>query len=133
MSERAFWRSVALILGVLLGLSVIINLSGAFEIPRQTTLFLFGALLALGVGYSVVSPKSSPVAARRADEPAFRRRQYAAGFVISIVIAGSFVFEAMRDSPLIWLLCPVMVLPPALVVRDYVINRRRARRCDRPS
>lgn len=53
------WRIVSTALGVLLVLSVGLNLSGGYQVPQQATLFMFGALAAIGVGYSVVNPGAS--------------------------------------------------------------------------
>lgn len=125
MTEGSLWRAVAVVLAVLLGLSLVVNLSGASGLPRPVTLFLFGALVSLGVGYSIVNPRSSPVVTRRGSEPAFRRRQIAAGMVMSLVLAAVLLFSPDRGSPLLWLFLPVIILPFALLARELALTARR--------
>lgn len=128
MTEGAFWRAVAVVLAVLLGSALVVNLSGTARVPRSVTLFLFGALFSLGVGYSVVNPKSSPVVTPRGAEPAFRRRQIVAGIVMSLILAAILLISTDGGSPLIWLFLPVMILPFALAARELALHRRRRSR-----
>lgn len=128
LNEGIFWRRIALGLGLLLGLSVLANLSGAYEIPRQITLFLFGTLIALATGYSVVNPKSSLVRLGPLKEKAFRRRQLAVGVCVSAILGLLFLAKQVRETSLIWLFTPIIVMPVALFLRELIIGEAIGRR-----
>ena len=65
---------------------VILNLNRQWLCPQQLTAFLFGCLVCIGVGYSVVSTHSSPVLLTQTDESRVRRRQYVAGLLLSLLL-----------------------------------------------
>jgi len=118
--EDTFWRRVAAVLLLLITLAVIANLIQPDTVPPQLTLLLFGSLLALAVGYSIINPESSPVRLEPLEEARFRKRQYVIGLVFSMVLALSLFVEEVRNSTLAWLFGPIIVLPVILIVRERI-------------
>src|SRR5690606_24505006 len=83
---RKFWRVIAAALGVLLSASVFANFVSAETVPSAVTLLLFGSLVAVGVGNTIVNPRSSPVMLTEHEQASFRRRQRNVGFAFSLVL-----------------------------------------------
>lgn len=129
MSEATFWKLVAWGLGLILSGILVFNLAAPFRVPASVTSFLLGLLFSVGVGYSVVCPASSPVRLARRDEDRFRRQQYAVGVVMSLVLAATLLVREVRSEPAIWGLAPLILLSPALILREYLAGARmRSRR-----
>jgi hypothetical protein len=124
MREGTFWRYAASILDVMLALSVIINLSGAFEIPRQITLLLFGILMALAVGYSIVNPNASLTRLDHVTETKYRKRQYLIGICVSTFLVALMLVKEIRNSLLVWIFIPIIVLPFVLLIRERLTSGR---------
>lgn len=120
LREGHFWRRLAATLGMLIAMSVIANLLFENVAPHQFTLLLFGSLVALGVGYAIVNPQSSIVRLAEREEKRFRKRQYIIGFTFSALLLLSLLVKDVRDSALVWLFLPVIVLPCILVIRQWV-------------
>ena len=99
---------------------VILNLNRQWQCPQQLTAFLFGCLVCIGVGYSVVSTHSSPVLLTQTDESRVRRRQYVVGLLLSLLLALAFLIPELREAPSSWLLVPVILLTPALLLRELI-------------
>lgn len=116
-SEAKFWRSIGWILGIVLVICVVVNSIYEEAIPHQITLLLFGCLVALGVGNTVVNPGTSAVKLSEEDETRFRRNQYIVGFIVSTILVLLMVFTELGKSALAWLFAPIIVLPYALVIR----------------
>ena len=119
-SEARIWRSIAWILGAILVLCVVANSILEEAIPHQITLFLFGSLVALGVGNAVVNPGTSAARLYEEDEARFRHNQYMVGFIISTFLALLMMLTSLGKSALAWLFAPIIVLPYALVIRAYI-------------
>ena len=124
MSEAAIWRTVAVILAALIALCVIANLWHEGLVPHQITLALFGSLVALGVGSSIIYPRPASLYLTPSEEKKFRKTQYRVGFVFSIVFALLMLVKEVRQSSLVWLFLPFVVLPFVLVIREIVVGGR---------
>jgi hypothetical protein len=129
MNEAVIWKSVAWILGSFLIGSLLLNSFSPFEVPVQVTTCMAGCLFSIAVGYSVVSPKSSPVQIAGRDEKKLRRQQYAVGVSISILLLLMLIFSDVHDAPSVWGLFPVILLSPFLVIREFFMKLRRDRQC----
>ena len=122
--EGIFWQVVAGTISLLLLVCVILNLQNPSTVPPQITSFLFGCLISIAVGYSVISPRSSPVLLPALKETKLRLQQYAAGIIISVLIALMFLSAELRAAPSSWILVPIMLLTPALIIRKTITNKR---------
>lgn len=119
-TERTFWRFVAGTLSVGLILCVAANWVRKEAVPHQITLLLFGSLVALGVARAIVNPRSSPVILAEHEEARFRRTQYVVGLAFSSLLSLVLALTELRESVMVWLLAPIIVLPFALVIRERV-------------
>jgi hypothetical protein len=124
VNERLFWRLIAGTITVLLVAGVISNLLMPHTVPEKITLFLFGSLISITVGYSIVSPGSSPAMLSEKDEISFQRKQYILGIFFTLFLASLFVLPDVRESTLGWLLIPLVCLTPALILRQYIVYGR---------
>jgi len=122
MNEGAIWKLIAWILGLILTGSLLLNALSPVDVPGQITLFNLGCLVSIAVGYSVVSNNSSPSMNTDQTEKGIRKQQYAAGLVISLVLSLILVFSDVPDARLLWLLLPIILLSPFLIVREYVVK-----------
>ncbi len=120
MRERAFWRTAAWLVVGMLAAMAWANASGALAVPSAALAFAFSCLLCNGVGYSVVSPGSSPARLDSDTERAVRKRQLVAGLAISVGLALLLLVPEARRGPLPWLLAPVIALSPVLIVRHWL-------------
>jgi len=105
---------------MLITLSVIANLVFENLVPHQITLLLFGSLVALGVGYTIENPRASIVRLTQPEEKRVRKRQYRISFVFSTVLVLSMLVKDVRESALVWLFLPIVILPFVLVFRGWV-------------
>lgn len=85
-------------------------------------LFLFGSLIALATGYSIVNPDSSPIRLEPSEEKAFRRRQLAVAFCLTAVLGLLFLVKQVRESLLIWVFIPIIVMPVVLLLREMIVS-----------
>jgi len=118
--QDPFWRRFATNLAMLITLSVIANLVFENLVPHQITLLLFGSLVALGVGYTIENPRASIVRLTQPEEKRVRKRQYRISFVFSTVLVLSMLVKDVRESALVWLFLPIVILPFVLVFRGWV-------------
>lgn len=118
MTEATFWKLTAGVLAILLLGMLLLNLSGLARVPIPVTSLLVGCLASIAIGYSVVCPTSSPMASTDAEENRVRRRQYAAGSVMSVVMASAMMTATVRSQPVSWVLVPLIMLPPLLMLRE---------------
>ena len=107
----------------LLAAMALANASGALAVPVEALAFTASCLVCIGVGYTVVSPRSSPVRLDAVAERAVRRRQLRAGLAISVALALLLLVPEVRRGPLPWFLAPVIALSPVLVVREWLRRR----------
>lgn len=119
-SERLFWRFTAWSLGCVLAICAVANLVREDTIPHQITLLLFGGLVAIGAGRAILDPATSPASLSREQEARFRRNQYVIGFVISSLLVFVTLLTPARDTALVWLFAPIIVLPYVLVIRTRI-------------
>jgi hypothetical protein len=124
MSETNFWKTIAGILATLLAGMVLVDASGLFAVPPQVTSFSFSCLFCIGVGYSVVSPRSSPVQLNKEAEREVRKSQLLVGVVISALTGLLLLIPEVREAPSSWALLPVILLAPVLIARDCVMRTR---------
>jgi hypothetical protein len=112
--RTGFWKALSLALSVPLATSIIF---GLFADPNrlpgfpQLQQFLFGSLVCIGVGATVVQMRT---------QPSVYRSQKIVGLIISFVV-GTLVITTWRSgspSGLGGLLAPVTVLGPYLILRD---------------
>jgi hypothetical protein len=118
-------RFVTISLGALLAVSVLLNLSGMFQVPRRITLFMTGALISIGVGRSILSPNTSLSRLNPREEDSFRRRQFVVGLVLSVLLGLTLIVEDVRKSPLAWLFLPIIALPGFLWILERTRRTRR--------
>jgi len=118
IQEGTLWRSVGVALGAAVALCAVANSLVEDAVPHEVTLLLLGSLVALGVGSTIADPGTSAIRLSPSEERKFRRRQYAVGFAFSIVLALTMLAREVRESTLVWLFVPIMVLPFILVIRD---------------
>jgi uncharacterized membrane protein len=121
--EDVFWRRFAVALSILITVSLIANILHENIVPHQITLLLFGSLFAIGVGYSITNPQSSPVRLTQQEEKRFRRRQYLVSFTFSAVLGLTMIVKEVRNSILIWLFLPIIILPVVLIFRERIKHR----------
>lgn len=120
--ERKWWRRAAVTLGVLVSTSVVANVVRAETVSLEITLLLLGALTALGIGITIVNPRSSPVVLPEHEQTRFQRRQYIVGAVFSAILSLLIMLTDLRGSALAYLLAPVIVLPLILLLRERLIR-----------
>lgn len=120
--ERKFWRVVAAVLGLLLSALVVANSVRADTVPSAITLLVFGSLVAVGIGNTIVNPRSSPVLLTEHEQTSFRRAQRIIGFVFSLVLSLLILLTDLRGSALVYLFAPVIVLPFVLLLRERLIR-----------
>lgn len=120
--EQVFWRLVAALLGLLLVVCVVANTVRDEAVPSSVMLLLFGSLVAIGIGATIVNPRSSPVVLARQREVRFRRSQYLVGFVFSLNLGLLIMLSELRGSPLVWLFAPIIALPCVLVLRERLVK-----------
>jgi len=125
MNEATVWKLVAWLLGLILAGSVLLNSFSSFEVSGNITSFILGCLIAIAVGYSVVTPRSSPVMLSDQEENRFRKQQYVVGIVFSVVLSLVLIVSDEPDKRLIWLFMPIILLSPFLVAREYVLQTRK--------
>lgn len=123
MLERRFWRFTARSLAVLLAGLLLGDASGALPVPPAATAFLVSCLICIGVGWTVVSTRSSPLRLDPAAERTVRRRQVAVGLAISLALALALLMPEVRHGPVAWFLAPVIALGPVLAVREMRARR----------
>ena len=104
----------------MLAICVIANLVREDAVTHKVTLLLFGGLVAIGTGRAILDPATSPAALPREQEARFRRNQYVAGFVISSLLVMVTMLTPARETALVWLFAPVIVLPYVLVIRAWI-------------
>ncbi|MBW2431080.1 MAG: hypothetical protein JRF56_19155 [Deltaproteobacteria bacterium] len=117
------WSAIGGIVGLLLLAVIVVNLIHEEYVPRQISLFLFGSLVAVGIAYSVVNRRSSPVILKPREEARFRKKQYAIGIVFSVVLTLLFILTDFLDAVLAWLFAPIIMVPYALLIRHYIRGR----------
>ena len=122
-TEASFWRFVAGALGLSLVVCVLINTARNDAVPHQITLFLFGCLVALGVGSTIVNPNTSQAMLSEHEEFKFRRKQYAVGFFFSAILALLLFLTELRHSVLSWLFAPIIALPFGLLIRNRITKK----------
>jgi hypothetical protein len=127
MTEATFWKLTAGLMALLVLGILLFNLAGPTRIPTPFTSFLVGCLASIAIGYSVVCPTSSPALLTDAEEHTVRKRQYAAGIAMSIVLGSAMLTETVRSQPISWVLVPLILLPPVLILREYCAHRRMTR------
>jgi len=121
-TEASIWRMVAVVIIVILAVCIVANTMRKDAVPHQITLLLFGCLVAIGVGNSIVNPNTSRTVLSDHEETRFRRRQYTVGLVFSVIFALLLVLTELRESLLVWLFAPIITLPFGLVVREHIIR-----------
>lgn len=126
MREPTFWKTTAWALAALLAGMLLADASGALGVPPGARAFVFSCLVCIGVGATVVSPRSSPARLDAATERTVRGRQIVVALAISIALALLLLAPEVRRGPLPWLLAPVIALGPVLVVRQGFRRRRRS-------
>ena len=127
LSETLFWKMFSSLIGAFLLVCIILNLQNPSTVPPQITSFLFGCLICIATGYSIVIPRSSPVLLAETKETKFRRQQYAVGIIMSILITLMFFSTELRAIPSIWILMPFIFLSPVLIIREMVVYKRKNR------
>ena len=125
VKERKFWRVVASALGLLLSVFVIANSVRAETVPAGITLLLFGTLVAIGIGNTIVNPRSSPVILTEHEEKRFRRRQYIIGFVFSSILGLLIMLTDLISAAQVCLFAPIIALPFVLLLRERLMKSRR--------
>ena len=125
MRESTFWKWLASLLVAVLVALVLVDSLGIVTVPVQLRSFLFSALVCIGVGYSVVTPKSSPMLLDDQAERSARNKQLIVGLMISVVLGALLLTPEAREASLGWILVPVIALTPALIVREAIIRRRK--------
>ena len=110
-------------LGLSLVVCVLINTARNDAVPHQITLFLFGCLVALGVGSTIVNPNTSQAMLSEPEEFKFRRKQYTVGFFLSAILALLLFLTELRHSVLAWLFAPIIALPFGLLIRNRITKK----------
>lgn len=116
ISSRQFWKGASLLLGLFLLLAVAFNISGIYQVPKRFTLLATGILIAIGVGYFILEPRSSLHRLNQRDEHIFRSRQVIVSVVFSILLSLSLLNVTLRQSLLIYLFAPIILLPLYLMI-----------------
>ena len=125
MTESGFWKLLTWILGLLLLTILTFNLSSPTIVPPAVTAFLLGCLFSIAVGYSIISPESSPIRLPVQEEEKYRKHQYMVGMIISISLSATLLIEEVRAAPLSWGLIPLIALTPTLILREYILKIRK--------
>ena len=128
MRESTFWKLLAWVLGGLLAGLVVIDALGVLAVPAQPKVFLFSCLFCMAVGYSIVSPKSSPVMLDDAAERTFRKKQLVVGAIFSVALGALLLVPEVHESSVSWILVPVIALAPVLIVREVIARARKQSR-----
>lgn len=105
-------RSNALVLFV----CVRLTLRGPLAVSQHLMAFVFGCLACIGVGYPVVSTRSSPVLLSEIDASRVRRRQYGVGLLLGLLLASPCLVTEPRTAPSRWMSVPCVFLNPVLPV-----------------
>lgn len=105
-----------------MAICVVANLVREDAVSHQITLFLFGGLVAIGVGRAILDPVTSPASLSQEQEARFRRSQYVVGFVISSLLVLVTMLTPAKETALVWLFAPIIALPYALVIRAWTTN-----------
>jgi len=116
--EGTFWRAVAGALALVLVAGVAADATGAVAVPPEARALLFSCLVCVGVGATVVSPRSTPARLAPAAERAVRRRQARVALTVSVALALLLAVPEVRAGPTPWVLAPVIALGPYLVARE---------------
>jgi len=116
ISSRQFWRGASLVLGLFLLLAVVFNISGVYQVPKRYTLLVTGILIAVGIGYFILEPRSSLHRLDPSDEHSFRSRQVIVSVVISILLSLSLLNTTLRQSLIAYLFTPIILLPLYLMI-----------------
>ncbi len=124
LRERSFWKSLAWLLAALLAGMMLLDVFAVMAVPPAAKLFTLSCLFCIGVGYSVVSPRSSPVQLDKTAERTVRERQLIVGLAISVLLGLVLLMSDVRKQPESWLLMPVIALAPVLLARECVIRAR---------
>jgi len=122
-SERRFWGFTAWSIGGILALCVVANLVREDVIPHEITLLLFGSLVAIGVGRTILDPATSAASLSQEGEARFRRSQYVVGFVISTLLALAIILTPLGETELAWLFAPIIALPYVLALRARITKQ----------
>lgn len=122
--ERRFWRAVAWALGALLAALVGLRALGATGVPAEAVAVVASTLFCVGVGATVVAPRSSPARLAPDVERAVRRRQVGVALAISAALALLLMVPAVRQGPTPWVLAPIVALGPGLAVREGRLGSR---------
>lgn len=128
MSERTFWKTLAWILGALLASMVLVNALDIYAVSWQMRSFTASCLFCIGVGHTVVSPRSSMKMLDEVDERRYRRRTLIVGMVVSVLLGLFLLIPEVREESMPWVLVPVIALGPVLVVREYFIRVQKEKR-----
>jgi len=126
--ERTFWKSLALLLGASLGGMVLVNALGLYSVPWQLISFTASCLFCIGVGNTVVSPKSSRLLLDKVAERRIRIRQLIIGLMISVLLVLFILIPEVHEESIPWVLVPIIALTPVMIVRELIIRVRRKRR-----
>ena len=117
------WGNIARLLALLLFICVVANTVHEEAVPHQITFLLLGSLIAIGIAYSIVNPRSSPVILKQQDEMRFRKKQYTIGIVFSVILTLLFILTGFLESILVWLFLPIIITSVVLLIRHYVKSR----------
>jgi hypothetical protein len=126
MREPTFWKATASALAALLAAMLLVDASGALSVPPEARAFVFSCLVCVGVGATVVSPRSSPVRLDAATERAVRGRQTVVALTIAFALALLLLVPEVRRGPLPWFLAPIIALGSVLFVRRWFQRRERS-------
>jgi len=110
-----FWRIISICLGIFLITSILLNSLSIYKVPQKITLFMLGTLISIGIGNSIMNPRTSIIRLSAKEEKRFQNRQIIVGFVLSSLFCIILIVEELRESPLIWLLFPIIMLPFFLI------------------
>jgi len=110
-AKNISWRILSIILVVLLVVMVLLSILGIYQTPQKVTLFIFGTLVAIGIGYTILSPRTPLGFLDPEAKNKFRKQQLIVGLVFSLLFGLMFLIKEIRNSPIAWLILPIMVLP----------------------
>jgi len=109
------WRILSIILTALLLLVVLLSIFGIYQAPQKVSLFIFGALVAIGVGYTILRSRTPIGFSDAKAENKFRKQQLIVGLVFSLLLGAILTMKELRNSPLVWLILPILLLPVYLL------------------
>jgi hypothetical protein len=112
-------------LAVLLMVSVLLNILEIYKTPQKITLLIFGALISIGIGNTVLNPGTSFISLDPRGEDKFRRQQIVVGFIFSLILGLTMILEEVRNSPIAWLFFPIIALPVYLWIAEKKKRRQR--------